>query len=99
MMPVLMLRTMQLLCLGLYGLGVAALGGWWSGAVPMWCWRASLAIWAVHGLELVLARRWVALHTGPYWHSVLLTLLFGALHWWPLKTRAEQAPHQDSGQA
>ena len=50
---------------------------------------------AVHVLELVWARRWLALHPGPRWVSVLLTVLFGVLHWWPLKVRASQVPDRD----
>ena len=86
------IKVLQGFCLVLYGLGLAAQLGLWSGEGAVLCWRASLAMLAVHVLELVWARRWLALHPGPRWVSVLLTVLFGVLHWWPLKVRAAQVP-------
>ena len=38
----------------------------------------------LHALELVFMFRHVRLYRGPLWMSVLLTLLFGVLHWKPL---------------
>ena len=89
------IKVLQGLCLVLYGLGLAAQLGLWAGEGAVMCLRASLAMLAVHALELLLARRWVALHPGPRWASAVLTLLFGALHWWPLKVRASQVPDRD----
>lgn len=88
-------RVLQGLCLVLYALGLAALAGWWSGAGAVLCGRASVAMLAVHLLELVWARRWVAMYPGALGVSVLLTVLFGALHWWPLKARAAPARNAD----
>jgi len=90
-----LVKVLQGLCLGLYAMGFAALTGLWMGEGAVLCMRASLAMLAVHALELLLARRWVALHPGPWWVSAALTLLFGALHWWPLKLRAAQVPERD----
>ena len=89
------IKVLQGLCVGLYAMGFSALTGLWAGEGAVLCLRASLAMLAVHALELLLARRWVALHPGPRWVSAVLTLLFGALHWWPLKVRASQVPDRE----
>ena len=89
------IKVLQGLCVGLYALGFAALTGLWAGEGAVLCLRVSLAMLAVHMLELAWARRWLALHPGPLWVSVLLTVLFGVLHWWPLKVRASQVPERD----
>ena len=89
------IKVLQGLCVGLYAMGFAALTGLWAGEGAVLCLRASLAMLAVHALELLLARRWVALHPGPRWVSAVLTLMFGALHWWPLKVRASQVPDRE----
>jgi hypothetical protein len=39
---------------------------------------------AAHALEALVAFRSVKHYEGPLWVSVLLTLLFGFLHWLPL---------------
>jgi hypothetical protein len=89
------IKVLQGLCLVLYGLGLAAQLGLWAGEGAELCLRASFAMLAVHVFELAWARRWLALHPGPLWGSVLLTVLFGVLHWWPLKVRASQVPDRD----
>ena len=89
------IKVLQGLCLVLYGLGLAAQLGLWAGEGAELCLRVSLAMLAVHMLELAWARRWLALHPGPLWVSVLLTMLFGVLHWWPLKVQASQVPERD----
>jgi hypothetical protein len=67
------IKVLQGLCVGLYAMGFAALTGLWAGEGAVLCLRASLAMLAVHALELLLARRWVALHPGPRWVSAVLT--------------------------
>ena len=89
------IKVLQGLWLVLYGLGLAAQLGLWAGEGAELCLRASLAMLAVHVFELAWARRWLALHPGPLWVSVLLTVLFGVLHWWPLKVQASQVPERD----
>ncbi|MGZ2499103.1 uncharacterized protein YhhL (DUF1145 family) [Ralstonia sp. 151470066-2] len=42
----------------------------------------------VHVLEVLICFRQVALHKGPLFDSVLLTLLFGVLHWKPMDDAA-----------
>lgn len=42
---------------------------------------------AVHLLEALVMFRHVRRYPGPLATSLLLTLLFGFLHWWPLRQR------------
>jgi hypothetical protein len=71
-------------CLAAYVLAMASLAGWlppgWFGRVQ---WVA-LVLLSLHALELVFMFRHVRLYRGPLALSVLLTLLFGLLHWKPL---------------
>ena len=46
--------------------------------------RISLILLVVHALEVVFVYRHVRLYRGPLAISILLTLLFGLLHWKPL---------------
>lgn len=43
---------------------------------------------AVHLVEVVVCFKKVALHKGSLFDSVLLTLLFGVLHWKPMADAA-----------
>ena len=56
--------------------------------------RVSLILLAVHLLELVFVFRHVRLYKGPLGTSIVLTLLFGLLHWKPLADadKARQNP-------
>lgn len=49
---------------------------------------ASLILLAIHLLELVCVRRHVRLYQGPLTASIVLTMLFGLLHWKPLDNAA-----------
>ena len=48
----------------------------------------ALVFIAVHLLEAVVMIRHVRLYQGPLFVSILLTLLFGLLHWKPLAKAA-----------
>ena len=50
---------------------------------------AALILLGLHALELLLAFGSVKRHPGPLVDSIGLTLLFGLLHWLPLKHSAE----------
>ncbi len=56
--------------------------------------RVSLILLAVHLLELVFVFRHVRLYKGPLGISIVLTLLYGLLHWKPLADadKARQNP-------
>jgi uncharacterized protein YhhL (DUF1145 family) len=49
----------------------------------------TLVLLVVHAIEVAVCLRWVRLYEGPLAVSVLLTLLFGFVHWMPYKKRAE----------
>jgi uncharacterized protein YhhL (DUF1145 family) len=46
--------------------------------------RLCLIVLAVHVLETALVFKALRRHPGPLAQSVGLSLLLGALHWWPL---------------
>lgn len=62
-------------------LGLALPLPWDSNALLQ---RIALILLAVHVLETVLMWRHVKAYRGPLGVSVLLSLLFGLLHWLPL---------------
>ena len=74
----------KILLLAAYALAITS---FWVGmpfdAGPM-LRRVSLVLLAIHLLELVFVFRHVRLYKGPLATSVMLTLLFGLLHWKPL---------------
>ncbi len=71
-------------CLATYALAIAA----WAGILPAGfagnAQTIAVVILCAHVLELVFMFRHVRLYRGPLGVSVLLTLLFGLLHWLPL---------------
>ncbi|MGM3275043.1 hypothetical protein [Ralstonia sp. 24A2] len=83
----------KVLLLVVYGI---ALGSYLT-ALPLspdvitWVRIAALVLLAAHVLEVVFYFRKVALHKGPLFDSVLLTLLFGLLHWKPMADAARNA--------
>lgn len=83
----------KLLLLVVYGIAI----GSYLTALPLeanithWVRIAAAVLLAVHLLEVVFCFKKVALHKGPLFDSVLLTLLFGFLHWKPLADAARRA--------
>ena len=83
----------KLALLAVYGVALAS----YATPLPLsadaigWLRIAALVLLAVHALEVVFCFRKVSLHKGPLLDSVLLTLLFGFLHWKPLADAARQA--------
>lgn len=49
----------------------------------------SVVLLLAHAAEVVFCLRWIRLYEGPLALSILLTLLFGFVHWLPYKRRAE----------
>jgi len=78
-------------CLALLGLGAAQ--AMWPMAMewPFDAPRAALILLAIHLAELLWAFKHVRLYKGALAVSVLLTLLFGLLHWKPLADAARAA--------
>lgn len=68
--------------LALYALAVAAFFVDIPGGV--WLQRAALVVVAAHVVELVFMFKHVKSYRGPLATSIVLTLLFGLLHWMPL---------------
>jgi len=78
----------KLACLALLGLGLAQ--ALWPAALdlPFDAPRAALILLAIHLAELVFAFKHVRSYKGPLAVSMLLTLMFGLLHWKPLADAA-----------
>jgi len=77
-------------CLGAYALALLSLVWalpWGLGPVMQ---NIALALLAIHVLEAIVALKYIKTYQGPLWHSLLLALLFGLLHWLPL-ARATKA--------
>lgn len=51
----------------------------------------SLALLLIHALECLLAYRYIKLYEGALAVSLVLSLLFGLLHWMPLARKAREA--------
>lgn len=83
----------KVLLLAIYGiaLGSYAMPLPLSPEVIHWVRILAAVLLAVHLLEVVFCFRKVALHKGPLFDSVLLTLLFGFLHWKPMADAATRA--------
>ncbi len=84
----------KLLLLVLYGVAV----GSYLTALPLspdviaWVRIVAVVLLAAHLLEVVVFFGKVALHKGPLLDSMVLTLLFGFLHWKPMADAAQRAP-------
>ena len=85
-----MRNLLKLGCIAIYLAALAA----WAGLLPGGPGRAMQAIAAgillLHALELVFVFGHVRRYRGPLATSVLLTLLFGLLHWKPLADDAKR---------
>lgn len=76
--------TLKAACIAAYLLAAASLAGWLPpDAMPRVVWVAA-GLLLIHAVELVFAFKHVRRYPGPLALSVLLTLLFGLLHWKPL---------------
>ncbi len=64
-----------------------------------WLQRISLIVLAIHVLETALAWRLLARYPGGMVRSVLLSLLFGLLHWAPLTRRTAALPEAGTAPA
>ena len=78
-------------CLVLLGLGLCNTLWPEALALPFDATRAALILLGIHVVELLFVFKHVRLHPGPLAVSVLLTLVFGLLHWKPLADAARAA--------
>ena len=84
----------KVFCVLFYGAALVAL----FGVLPQWLAEVFLIgtalLLAVHTLEVVLCFKYVRMYEGPLLLSMVLTLLFGFVHWMPYKKRAELSATQ-----
>ncbi len=78
-------------CLVIYAAALAQWAGWLPATILPYAIWIALALLVVHALELPFVMRAVRLYPGPLAVSVLLTLLYGLLHWMPLKRASQKA--------
>lgn len=79
-----MFTLLKLACLATYAMALASLAGLLPAGMFDHVRTIALILLVLHTLELVFLFRHVRLYRGPLAVSVLLTLLFGLLHWMPL---------------
>jgi hypothetical protein len=80
----------KFLCLVAYAVGIAGLLGLIHGPLASAGEILSIALLGIHALELLFAFRYLDRYRGPLALSVVLSLLFGVLHWAPLARPARR---------
>lgn len=75
-------------CLGAYLLALAGLAGLLSADLTQTAQNLALALLGIHALELLIMFKYVRLYRGSLLTSIILTMLFGLLHWRPLAREA-----------
>ena len=79
-----MFTLLKLACLATYALALASLAGMLPAGAFAYVRMIAAILLVLHTLELVFLFRHVRLYRGPLAISMILTLLFGLLHWKPL---------------
>lgn len=79
-----MFLVLKAVCLAIYALAIAGLAGLLPDGFAHTMRNIAAVMLIVHALELLLMFKHVRLYHGLLATSVLLTLLFGLLHWKPL---------------
>lgn len=77
--------TLKAGCLAIYALALVGLFVPLPFGLQAPLLYAAVILLASHGLEALLMLRTVRRYPGSLATSLLLTLLFGFLHWWPLR--------------
>lgn len=75
---------LKIVCLTVYGMVLVGLAGWLRDELASAVQVIALVILSFHALELPFVFRYLRRYQGPLAVSVVLTLLFGLLHWMPL---------------
>ena len=70
---------------------LAGLAGLLPAALAATVQQLALVLLLIHAVELLVVFKYVRLYRGSLAVSVLLTLLFGLLHWRPLARAAAKA--------
>lgn len=86
-----MLCVLKAACLVIYGLALAGVAGLLPHGLTVTLQVISVAFLVIHVLEVMFASAKLRLYRGRLAVSILLTLLFGALHWVPLAQAQAQA--------
>ena len=79
-----MLFILKAGCLAIYSLALAGVAGLLPSGLSGTIQTTAAVFLGVHILELIFAFKHVRLYRGSLAVSVLLTILFGLLHWKPL---------------
>ncbi len=79
-----MLTLLKAGCLLIYAMALAGLVGLPPAGLASTMQTVALALLVIHALETLVMFRHVRLYPGPLAISVVLSLLFGLLHWKPL---------------
>lgn len=87
-----MRTTLKLLLIATYALTIVSLFGVLPADLGHLLQRISLILLVIHAVELLLMFKTIRTYKGPLLASVVLTLLFGLLHWKPLADAQRQAP-------
>lgn len=82
-------------CLALYLLALAHWAGWLPDPMFARLPLISAVVLLAHVAELALVFRHVRRYPGPLAISVVLTLLFGLMHWKPLADAHRRAKHAE----
>lgn len=77
-------------CIGVYAAGVAAVTGWLPVSYASGAEAFAAFVLACHTLQLLLLGRHLRLYRGSAAAAVLLAILFGSLHWFPLLQELRQ---------
>jgi hypothetical protein len=75
-------------CLAAYGLALLSLVWVLPWGAGPWIQRIAMALLGIHLLETLWAYRYLRRYPGPLALSVLLSLLFGLMHWLPLARKS-----------
>lgn len=78
-------------CLAVYALAIAGMAGLLPASLAGTLRTAALAFIGIHILETVVMFRHVRSYRGPLAISIVLSLLFGLLHWKPLADAAARS--------
>lgn len=85
------IKFIKFLCLAAYALALGHLAGLLPEDSFSLTPLIAILLLAMHSVELLLMFKHVRLYRGPLAVSILLTLLFGVLHWMPLARQARKA--------
>ena len=89
-----MRNTFKFLLIATYVLTVLSLFGLFPADLSHLLQRISLILLVIHAIELLLVFKTIRTYSGPLMTSIVLTLLFGLLHWKPLADAQRRAPRE-----